>query len=366
MRDQRRSSVPKWRGVAVRSVIVGALVALIGSATAFAQRPTDGSPWPSPPDRPPSHSDGPVAHTTDLSDPISPWLPYTTAEAAIVVDRTTGAILGGKNHDERWAPASTTKIMTALLTVEAIDAGRISLDSTVVVQADVDIEPGSGDVGLAAGDRVSVRDLLNMAMLESANDAAVALGTYVGGSRDAFIATMNARADELGLNDTSYVDISGRDPEDLNDERRLRAHEICRNDGNNFTLAECAHYSTARDLAALARVALDEPLFATLAQRTNWRTTTWRRGRFLIMDRLLSTTNQLLSGGPNAYTGAYGVRTGTTDMARENLVSAARNTDPEGKDVIAVVLGSDNDLTTTPDRYTDSTTLLDWALDRTP
>ena len=213
------------------------------------------------------------------------------------MDRTTGAILGGKNHDERWRAASTTKIMTALLTVEAIDAGRISLDSTVVVQAD--------------------------------------------------------------------VDISGRDPEDLNDEDRLPDHEICRDAENNFTLAECAHYSTARDLAALARVALDEPLFATLAQRTTWRTTTWRRDR-LVMDRRLSTTNQLLPGGPNAYTGAYGVKTGTTDMARENLVSAARNVDAEGMDVIAVVLGSDDDKTTTPDRYTDSTTLLDWALDRTP
>lgn len=364
MRDERRSSVPKWKGVAVRAVMVGALVASLGSATAFAQRPADGGSWPSPPDRPDeSHSDGPIAHTADLSDPISPWLPPTTAEAAIVMDRTTGAVLGGKNHDLHWAPASTTKMMTALLTIEAIDAGRISLDSTVVAQPDVDIEPGSGDVGLRAGDTVSVRDLLNMAMLQSANDAAVALGTYVGGSRDAFVAMMNSRARELGLDNTSYVDISGRDPEDLNDDGRLPDHEICRNDENNFTLAECAHYSTARDLAALARVALDEPLFATLAQRTNFRTRTWRRGR-LVLDTGLSPTNQLLAGQTNAYTGAYGVKTGTTDMARENLVSAARNADPEGKDVIAVVLGCDDDTTTTANRYTDSTALLDWGLDR--
>jgi D-alanyl-D-alanine carboxypeptidase len=364
MRDQRRRSLPKWRGVAVRAVILGALVASIGSTTASAQRLETDSPWPSPPDRPTNtHSDGPIAHTADLSDPISRWLPYTTAEAAIVVDRTTGAILGGKDHDLRWAPASTTKIMTALLTVEAINAGQISLDSTVVVQADVDIEPGSGDVGLAAGDRVSVRDLLNMAMLGSANDAAVALGTYVGGSRDAFVAMMNSRARQLGLSNTSYVDISGRDPEDLNNDGRLPAHENC--DGNDFMEAACAHYSTARDLAALARVALDEPLFATLAQRTNWRTTTWRRDR-LVLTRGLSTTNQLLPGGTNPYTGAYGVKTGTTDLARENLVSAARNAGPGGKDVIAVVLGSDDDPATTANRYTDSTTLLDWALERTP
>jgi len=365
MRDQRRSSVPNWRGVAVRAVIVGALVASIGSATASAQRLETDSPWPSPPDRPThSHSDGPISHTAELSDPLSPWLPATTAEAAIVVDRTTGAILGGKDHDLLWAPASTTKMMTALLTVEAINAGQMSLGSTVVVQSDVDIEPGSGDVGLVAGDRVSVRDLLNMAMLESANDAAVALGTYVGGSRDAFIAMMNSRARQLGLNNTNYVDISGRDPEDLNNDGRLPAHELC--NGNNFFLPACAHYSTARDLAALARVALDEPVFATLAQRTNWRTTTWRSASGAVRDRSLSNTNQLLSGGTNAYTGAYGVKTGTTDRARENLVSAAKNTGPGGKDVIAVVLGSDDDGATTANRYTDSTTLLDWALDRTP
>jgi len=203
-----------------------------------------------------------------------------------------------------------------------------------------------------------------MAMLESANDAAVALGTYVGGSRDAFIAMMNSRARQLGLNNTNYVDISGRDPEDLNNDGRLPAHELC--NGNNFFLPACAHYSTARDLAALARVALDEPVFATLAQRTNWRTTTWRSASGAVRDRSLSNTNQLLSGGTNAYTGAYGVKTGTTDRARENLVSAAKNTGPGGKDVIAVVLGSDDDGATTANRYTDSTTLLDWALDRTP
>ena len=362
MRDQRRSSsVPKWRGVAVRAVIVGALVALSGSATASAQRIQNDSPWATldPPTQ--SHSDGPIANNAELSDPISPWLPATTAEAAIVVDRTTGAVLGGKNPDLRWAPASTTKIMTALLTVEAIDAGELSLGSTVVTQEDVDIEPGSGDVGLAAGDRVSVRDLLNMAMLESANDAAVALGTYVGGSRDAFIAMMNSRARELGLNDTHYVDISGRDPEDLNNEERLPAHELCT--GNNFQLAFCAHYSSARDLAALARLALDQPVFATIVRRTNWQTTTWRSAAGTVRDRALFTTNQLLRG-QSTYAGAYGVKTGTTDRARENLVSAATNA--AGEDVIAVVLGSDDDRTTAADRYTDSTTLLDWALDPTP
>ncbi len=81
-------------------------------------------------------------------------------------------------------------------------------------------------------------------------------------------------------------------------------------------------------------------------------------------DYTLDSTNQLLPGEPLAYTGAYGVKTGTTDMARENLVSAAKNTAPDTEDVIAVVLGSDDDASTPEDRFTDSIALLDWALDR--
>jgi D-alanyl-D-alanine carboxypeptidase (penicillin-binding protein 5/6) len=237
-----------------------------------------------------------------------------------------------------------------------VAAGSVSLNDTVTIKADVGVE-GGGQIGLRLFDTISLRDLLHMALVSSENDAATAVGTYVGGSRLAFIAMMNARAAQLGLRNTSYVDISGRDPEDF----------IAGCSGNEFNNPACAHFTTARDLAALARVALNRALFATIVGRTTWRTTTWRRtspvpGRpvsVLNMDVSLTTTNQLLrSARPEFYPGAYGVKTGTTDRAGANLVSAARKAH---LDVIAVVLGSDADGSATGDRFSDSRRLLNFG-----
>lgn len=207
-----------------------------------------------------------------------------------------------------------------------------------------------------------MRDLLNIALIESKNDPAAAVGTYVGSQpgndpswmgRAAFVRRMNDRAHELGLTNTRYINIAGRDPEDLGRERAdptkasygLWPTQVgCV--GNEFNNPPCAHYTTARDLAELARVALGEPRFATIVGRSSFRTTTWRGADGSVRDYTLHTTNQLLPGEPQAYTGAYGVKTGTTHMARENLVSAAKNTAPDLEDVIAVVLGSDDDSTT--------------------
>jgi serine-type D-Ala-D-Ala carboxypeptidase (penicillin-binding protein 5/6) len=343
----------------------------------------------------------PAGHGTfpdhvDTNGPTEPALPAVTAAAAIVVERGSGVVLGAKNPDLRWAPASTTKMMTGLLAVEAIAAGDVSLSDTVTIQSNVGDENG-GEAGLAPGDTISLRDLLYMTLVPSMNDAAVAVGTYVGSqpngfgpstARTLFVNRMNERADELGLTNTSYIDISGRDPEDLGNEGNFPAQAGC--DDNEFDNSLCAHYSTARDLAELARVALDDPLFAAVVRTTNWSTTTWRSSSGAVRDRAWTTSNQLLPGQPQAYPGAYGVKTGTTDMARENLVSAAKrplspvanadtdispNTAPRpssarlgpekwGPNVIAVVLGSDDDSTTTANRFTDSRAVLDFGLAR--
>ena len=265
----------------------------------------------------------------------------------------------------------------------------------------MDIE-GGGEAGLTPGDTISLRDLLYMTLVPSKNDAATAVGMYVGSNpswqpswtaRTQFVQRMNERAAELGLSNTSYVDISGRDPEDLNEDGQLSEHAGC--DENDFDNPACAHYSTARDLAALARVVLDDPLLASIVSTPSWRTTTWRSSTGAVRDTTYTTSNQLLPTRPQAYDGAYGVKTGTTDMARENLVSAARSGPPPaidtsaaaqsypaaavsrrgaserriqspGPNVIAVVLGSDDDSATTADRFTDSRTLLDFGLRRAP
>ena len=365
MHDHHRSPGTRWRGHAALTLMAGVLAVSLAPATAGAE-PTD-----------PGNTGGtPVDDTVPSLDPHIPIVPFpsTTATATIVVDRATGSVLGSKNADRRWAPASTTKIMTGLLTAEKIRAGTVSLSDIVTIQNDVSIEGGQS-IGLAPGDTISLQDLLNIALIESDGDAASAVGTYVGSQpwgdpswmgRAQFVQWMNDRAGELGLTNTRYINIAGRDPEDLgreNDDGQWPpdgywpTQEVCvRNDFNN---PPCAHYTTARDLAALTRVALNEPLFARIVARTSWNTTTWRSASGAVLDRPVNTSNALLPGRTAAYPGAYGVKTGTTDMARENLVSAAATST---KDVIAVVLGSDDDSTLPGDRFTDSRALLDWAL----
>jgi len=343
---------------------------------------------------PAGHGDAPAP--TDENDGASQSLPTVTAAAAIVVDRASGQVLGAKNPDLRWAPASTTKMMTGLLAAEAIAAGDVSLTDTVTIPSYVDIEE-PGEAVLAPGDTISLRDLMYMMLVSSKNDAATAVAMHVGSNPDwrpswiartEFIDRMNERAAELRLTNTSYVDVSGRDPEDL--------HHIDEQQGcvdNDFDNASCAHYSTARDLAKLARVVLDDPVLAGIVRTPSWRTTTWQSSTGAARDRTYTTTNQLLPTQSQAYPGAYGVKTGTTHMARQNLVSAAkrssgseppptdagvptpslppmsssaRSAQAAGPDVIAVVLGSDDDDNTAADRFTDSRELLDFGLERTP
>ena len=199
-----------------------------------------------------------------------------------------------------------------------------------------------------------------------------AVGAYVGSQpeghpsdvgRRQFVRQMNQRADKLGLYNTHYVNIAGRDPEDLGREKQHGGSDCIARPGgllgDDFTNRPCAHYTTARDLADLARTVLDEPLLARIVQRGSWTTTTWRGFNGAVRDYTPLNTNQLLPGGTSVYPGSYGVKTGTTDRAKENLVSAAR---VFSRDVIAVVLGSD-DTPAPGNRYTDSRALLDWGLE---
>jgi len=301
--------------------------------------------------QPPYDPDDP-GHSDPLPGPSVPSYPSVTAEASIVVNRYNGAVLGGQNSDRLMAPASTTKMMVGLLAVEGIEDGWISENDTVTIQSDVAVE-GGGQVGLVPGDTISVRDLLYLSLVASENDAATALGTYIGGSRSSFIGAMDQRAAELGLHNTSYVVISGRDPGDI-----IPSCEEApgRDTETDFNLPWCAHHTTARDLASLARITLDHPLFAQVVGTQAWTTTTWRRPRangsgVRAVDVTKTTTNQLL----NTFAGAYGVKTGTSFLAGEALVSAARRSG--ATDTIAVVLNSDAN-----QRFSDSTRLLNFGL----
>lgn len=229
--------------------------------------------------------------------------PQEQATAALLIDVGTGRVLYEKNAGRRLAMASTTKMMTALIALE-----RGNLADTVVVQAG-DVSVGSV-AGLWAGETLTLEDLLYVLLLPSDNAAAVAIARHVGGSEEAFVELMNAKADEWGLEDTHFANPHGLDDPE--------------------------HYSSAHDLAQIALRGLSQPAFARLVSTRERQ----------VGGRILSNRNELLG----SYPGAEGVKTGTTGQAGQCLVSAAGQ--PDGR-ALAVVLGSD-------DRYRDSRALLDY------
>jgi len=238
---------------------------------------------------------------------LSVWQrpPDSLAEAALLADETTGQLLMEKNTHDRRAMASTTKIMTALLTLE-----RSRLDEEVVVSPAAAFT-GGNMVGFAPGERLLVLELLYGLLLNSGNDAATVLAEHIGGSVPGFAVLMNARAQELGMQDTHFVNPHGLDAQ--------------------------GHYSSAYDLWLLAREALKNPVFRELVSTPS----------HSMGGRNYVNLNQSLL----AYPGADGVKTGTSDLAGECLVASATR---EGHRLVAVVLNSQ-------DRYGDARALLDYG-----
>lgn len=233
--------------------------------------------------------------------------PSTTAHAAVLYERSTGTVLYGKEMHTRRAPASTTKVMTALL---AIELGR--MDDIVTVSRKAAGVPGSS-ARLYPDQKIRLLDLLYGLLLNSGNDAAVAIAEHIAGSEEAFVALMNERARELGLENTRFQNPHGLDAP--------------------------GHYSTAYDLAILTDTAMNYPLFAQIVATREHVTD---HGAFRNTNRLLWSME-----------GALGVKTGTTGQAGYCLVAAVSG---EGMELISVVLGSS-------DRWADSIRLLNYGFD---
>ncbi|HVM19342.1 MAG TPA: serine hydrolase, partial [Egibacteraceae bacterium] len=223
--------------------------------------------------------------------------PEVTARGAVLWDAADDRVLWGHNEREGLPPASTTKIMTVLL---ALEAGAV--DETVTVSAEA-VEtgrrPGAATLGLTEGQQIPMRSLLAGLMLRSGNDAAVAVAEHVAGSEAAFVEKMNARAGELGMDATNFLNASGLtdDPD---------------------------HRASALDLARLADLAMADDDFAE-----------WAGAPAMDVPGLgrLESRNELLS----RYDGATGVKTGYTNVAGLCLVGSARR---GARPLIAVVLGS--------------------------
>jgi D-alanyl-D-alanine carboxypeptidase (penicillin-binding protein 5/6) len=238
------------------------------------------------------------------------------AKSAIVVDGRNGEVMFAKRPGARREIASTTKLMTALLTLERAEPGE------VFTAADRRPAPVESQIGLRRGERMKVADLFKALMLESANDAAETLAEGISGSQAAFVAAMNARARELGLRGTSYANPIGLD------------------DPHN--------YSTARDLAELTFDLMGERRFARVVDMPSAQLRSGAR------PRTVENRNALIG----AYAFVNGVKTGHTTQAGYVLIGSARS--GIGGRVISVVMGEPSEA----GRDTDTLKLLRWGLSR--
>ncbi len=238
------------------------------------------------------------------------------APSAILIERETGTVLYEKDADRKLEPASVTKVMTILLIAEAIDAGEIGFDDTVIASARA-ASMGGSQVYLKEGEEMSVREMLKCIVVSSANDCAVAMAEYLAGSEEGFVIRMNERAAELGMVNTSFKNCTG-----LYDDP--------------------THLTTARDIALMSREVLSHRWIRDFT--TIW-TDTIRDGTFG-----LSNTNKLI----RFYPGATGLKTGYTSRAGRCLAASAER---DGVEYIAVVLNC----ATTEDRFESAKTLLSYA-----
>ena len=234
--------------------------------------------------------------------------PPLSAPSAILIEASTGEVLYERAADKRRAIASTTKLMTALLTMERARLGDAVTASSYVAS------PIESRLSLRPGERLSVADLLRGLMLESANDAAVTLAEHVSGSRAAFVRLMNRRAAELDLDDTHYANPIGLDAP-----------------GN---------YSSARDLARLAVVLRKQSFIRKIANRTSATLSTGYRPRTVRNRNTLLARDPHVNGLKTGHTGLAGyVLVGTRRRARVTLVSVVLGTpSPSARDDDALAL----------------------------
>ena len=237
-------------------------------------------------------------------------------QAAILVDLGTGTVLYEKNADEQRAIASITKVMTLLLTFQALEAGRVQLTDIVPVSEHA-YGMGGSQIWLEPGEQLTLEEMLKAICISSANDAAVAVAEYVGGSEDAFVQQMNDEAARLGMTGTHFENACGLD--------------------------ETGHLSTARDVAVMSREMLLH--HTEIADYCTIWTDTLRGG-----ETQLVNTNKLL----RSYQGITGLKTGTTGGAGVCISASAER---DGLGLVAVILGAPS----SKDRFDAARTLLDYG-----
>lgn len=237
------------------------------------------------------------------------------AKSAILMEVNTGTILYEQNADEKLPPASITKIMSLLLVMEAIRDGKMSVED-VVSASEHACSMGGSQIWLEPGETMTVDDLLKAAVIASANDATVALGEQIAGSEEGFVSMMNARAKELGMTNTHFVNATGLDAE--------------------------GHISSAHDVAIMSRELIKHDLIKNYS-------TVW-------MDSLRDGESELVNTNKlvRFYEGTTGLKTGTTSGAGYCLSATAER---NGLGLVAVIMSGD----TSNDRFNGAKKLLDYG-----
>ena len=236
-----------------------------------------------------------------------------SAGQAVLIDGDTGKVLYEKAADEKAYPASTTKIMTALVTLETLMKYDSPIDQLIGVPQCAEGVEGSS-LYLKAGERISIEDLLYGLMLVSGNDAAVALAEVIGGSQEEFVEMMNIRAAELGCTGTNFVNPNG--------------------------LFDDNHYTTARDMALIACEAMKNETFRKIVGSQQWNAAS-RESTYVTFRNKNKTVFQ--------YEGGNGIKIGYTENSGRTLVASARRGE---KSMICVVMSA-------PDWFNDAYKLMD-------
>lgn len=248
------------------------------------------------------------------------------SDAVILIENQTGKTLYEKNSEQKMYPASTTKILTAIITIEK---GNLSDKVTVTKSAIAQMKSGYSSAYLSEGEIISIEDLLKVLLVHSANDASNVLAEYISGSIEDFVNLMNEKAIELGCTNTHFVTTNG-----LHDDN---------------------HYTTAKDLAIITRYCMQNETFRKIVSMKKCVIAATNKSD----ERVYKNTNDLINPSSGYYyPSCIGIKTGFTSEAKNCLISACSK---NGLQVIAVVLGASITENYKSARYVDSKTLYDYV-----
>ena len=246
-------------------------------------------------------------------------LPYATAEGIFLLDNRTNKVIYSKSENKKMYPASTTKILTAIIVLENCNLNDVV---TASYNAVMSIPDGYSNANIQIGEELTIEQLLELLLVHSANDAANILAEYVGGSIDSFVSMMNTKLNELNLTDSHFT--------------------------NAFGMQDENHYTTAHDLAFIMKYCLKNDTFRKIAGQASCAIPATNKSG----TRTYTSTNELLIPGTSHYYSYLTAgKTGFTTQAKECLVSSAYRDDLE---LICVVLGSN-------DRFADTRNLYEYA-----